>query len=266
MTAGDPSEYLLDNRSAAANLRLQALSRIFDPTTFRHIDALGIDSGWRCWEVGAGGASVPLWLAERVGPAGYVLATDIDSSWAAQAAGPTTEVRRHDVGEEPPPAHGFDLVHARLVLVHVAKRDQALQTMAQSLRPGGWLLVEDADPALQPLSCIDAQGPDEELANKIRTGFRALMSERGVDLAYGRKLPRLLRQAGLRDVAADAYLAIALPECATLEVATIEMISDQLLANGVATAEELDRHLANVVAGRLDLSQPPMISAWGRHR
>jgi SAM-dependent methyltransferase len=256
-------EYLLDNKSAAAP-RLDALAAVFDPTTFRHVDALGIGEGWHCWEVGAGGPSVVRWLAQRVGPGGRVLATDIDVSWTESAAGRGVEVRRHDVARDPPPAESFDLVHARLVLVHVAERADALRSMVQALRPEGWMLVEDADPALQPLSSLDPRSVEEELANRLRTGFRALMGERGADLAYGRKLPGLLRGAGLVDVAADAYFPVAMPECAALETTTIEAIRDQLVQHGIATAEEIDSHLANVAAGRLDLAQPPMISAWGR--
>lgn len=256
--------YLLDNRATEAGRRFEALSELFDPSTFRHIADLGIAPGWRCWEVGAGGPSVVRWLAGQVGPAGRVLATDIDVSWAVEAAGPTVEVRRHDVGRDPHPDETFDLVHARLVLVHVVERDAALQAMARALRPGGWLLVEDADPALQPLSCPDVQGPEQELANKLRSGFRALLTQRGVDLAYGRKLPRLLRAADLADVAADGFFPLAQPACTVLETATIQLIRDQLLSHGIASAEEIDQHLANVAAGRLDLAQPPMISAWGR--
>jgi len=194
--------YLLDNRQAEAGTRFDALATIFNPSTFRHLDDLGIGPGWRCWEVGAGGPSVPLWLAGRVAPTGRVLATDIDVSWIQQAAASTIEVRRHDVALDEPPAETFDLVHARLVLVHVADRDKALQSMVQSLRPGGWLFVEDADPALQPLICPDEYGPQQRLANKLRTGFRKLLAQRGADLAYGRRLPRLLREAGLRRVEA----------------------------------------------------------------
>ena len=46
-------------------------------------------------------------------------------------------------------------MHARLVLVHVPQRAQALAAMVSVLRPGGWLVVEEADPALQPLLCLE---------------------------------------------------------------------------------------------------------------
>ena len=81
---------------------------------------------------------------------------------------PPVEVRRHDVGADEPPAEAFDLVHARLVLVHVTGRDRALRSMVECLRPGGWLLLEDADPALQPLLCPDEYGPEQRLANRVR--------------------------------------------------------------------------------------------------
>jgi SAM-dependent methyltransferase len=263
----DDDGYLLDNRAALAGDRIAALSALFDPVTFRHVDALGIAPGWRCWEVGAGGPAVPRGLAARVGPGGSVLATDLEVSPAlAAAVGGAVEVRRHDVARDPPPEGPFDLVHARLVLVHLPDRERALATMVGALRPGGWLLVEDADPALQPLGVIDEVGPEATLANELRAAFRVLLAERQVDLAYGRTLPRVLRAAGLADVAADAYFPVALLACRPLEIATVTFLRDQLLAKGLATAEAIDRHLANVRAGRLDLAQPPMISAWGRRR
>ncbi len=61
--------YLLDNRQAEAGERFDALAALFDASTFRHVDDLGIEPGRRCWEVGAGGSSVVRGLAERVGPA-----------------------------------------------------------------------------------------------------------------------------------------------------------------------------------------------------
>jgi SAM-dependent methyltransferase len=256
--------YLLDNRDADAGARLAALATIFDDWTFDHLRRLGLGAGSAVWEVGAGGDSVIRWLAARVGPGGRVLATDIDVSWAEAAAGPNVEVRRHDVGADPPPTETFDVVHARLVLVHVPAREDALASMVQAIRPGGWLLVEDADPALQPLSSLDPRTPEEELANRVRTGFRTLLSERGAELAYGRTLPRVLREAGLLDVAAEAFVPLRHPASVELEETTIRMVRDELVAHQLATPEEIDRHLANVATGRLDLAQPPLISAWGR--
>ncbi|MFF7963894.1 methyltransferase domain-containing protein [Streptomyces sp. NPDC007903] len=260
-----PSDgYLLDNRQTEAGERFDAFASLFDPTTFRHLERLGIGPGWRCWEVGAGGTSVVSWLARKVGPTGTVLATDIDTSRMDPVARPPVAVRTHDVGAEEPPGRGFDLVHARLVLVHVPDRERALRSMIDALRPGGRLLIEDADPALQPLTCPDEHGPEERHANRLRQGFRRLLAERGADLSYGRRLPRLLREAGLRQVEADAYFPLTSPACTALELATVRQIRGRLVEAGLATDEDIDRHLANVAAGGMDLATAPMISAWGR--
>jgi hypothetical protein len=45
---------------------------------------------------------------------------------------------------------------------------------------------------------------------------------------------------------------------------TVRQIRDQLVAAGVATHDDTDRHLANVASGVMDLATAPMISAWGR--
>jgi hypothetical protein len=95
-------------------------------------------------------------------------------------------------------------------------------------------------------------------------GFRQLLAQRGVDLAYGRTLPRHLRTAGLLDVAADAYFPITGAACQELERATIEQIRERLVAANIATSAEIDQHLINVATGELDVATSPMITAWGR--
>lgn len=255
--------YLLDNARAEAGERFVQLAALFDGVTLGHIDRLGIGPGARCWEVGAGGPGIPRALAATVGPTGHVLATDIDPSWLGTGDG--YEVRRHDVAAEPPPEPGtFDLVHARLVLVHVPDRARALATMVAALRPGGRLLIEDADTALQPLACLDDSGPAQRRANRLRDAVRELMARRGADLRYGRTLPRALRDAGLVDVAASGSFPVGGPACDRLEVATVRHVRAELLAAGLADDAEIDAHLAAVEAGALDLTLAPLISAWGR--
>ena len=260
------SGYLLDNRALEAEQRFDSLAALFNPVTFRHVEMLGISDGWRCWEVGVGGPSVPRWLAERVGPSGHVLATDIDVRWAQEIGYDHVEVRRHDVANDDPPAGAFDLVHARLVLIHVPQRERALEQMVAALRPGGWLLVEDFDPAMQPFACPDAYGPEQQLANKVRDGFRSLLAERGADLEFARRLPRLLRAAGLVEVQADAYIPLALPAGVELEKANVSQVRDQLIARGHGTIGEIEAHLTALEARRLDVATAPLISVWGRQQ
>ena len=150
------------------------------------------------------------------------------------------------------------------MLVHVPQRDRALAAMVSVLWPGGWLVVEEADPALQPLACLEESGPAQQLANRLKVGFRQLMADRGVDLAYGRTLPRRLRDAGLVDVAADAFFPITGPACVELERTTVGQIRGRLVAAGLATEEEIEQHLANLSASLLDVATPPLITAWGR--
>ncbi|HEX4099099.1 MAG: hypothetical protein WBR33_03135 [Pseudonocardiaceae bacterium] len=73
------------------------------------------------------------------------------------------------------------------------------------------------------------------MANRLKAGFRQLLAQRGVDLAYGRTLPRRLRAAGLVDVAADAYFPITGAACAKLEWATVEQVRARLVASGIAS-------------------------------
>lgn len=262
MEATSPSgEYLLANQAAQAGARFDALAAAFNPWTFGHFEALGVGAGWRCWEVGAGGPTVPAWLADRVGPTGSVLATDIDVSWMGDD--PTYTVARHDVAEDEPPGESFDLVHTRLVLTHVARRDEALRRMASALRPGGLMLVEDFDIELQPLACPDPVGPEQERANRVRRGFQALLAQRGVDPAFGRSLPRRLRELGLVDVGADAYMPLALGAMGALERANVEQVRHGLVATGV-TLDDIDRHLAALADGAVAVGTPPLVAAWGR--
>jgi SAM-dependent methyltransferase len=257
------STYLFDNAAVEAGQRFDALAALFNPTTFRHLDELGLDRGWRCWEVGAGGPTVPNWLAGRVGPTGSVLATDINTSWVSKQLDPDVEVRLHDVMQDDAPSGQFDLVHARLVLSHLPDRREALNRMIGSLRPGGWLVIEDFDKVM-PLSCIDASLPEHHRANKLHAAVRKLLAQRGADLEYARSLPRIFRDLGLVRVRADAYFAVTEPAANALSFANISQVRDALVAQKLATREEIDAHLAAVADGTIDVGTAPLISTWGQ--
>ncbi len=251
------SDYVLDSRAAQAAGRFDGLSALFDRSTDHHFEAIGVGPGWRCWEVGAGGPGVPRLLVER---GGTVLATDIETG-LLDGVPARVEVLRHDVRDEPP-GSGFDLIHARLVLAHLPERAAVLRRLTGAQRPGGWLFVEDVDTGLAPTAFLDPLTDIEHLGNKIRAGFIGLLGHRGVDGAFGRKLPRLLRACGLVDIVADGRVTLEHPGGAALERANIDQVRDALTDLGYTTADEIDTYLS--VLDDLTPAGPPLISAYGR--
>ena len=90
-----------------------------------------------------------VWLAEQVGPTGQVVATDVDTRYLSRLELANLEVVEHNILDDPLDVLGpgsFDLVCSRLMLFHLkGRQEQAIGQMAACLRPGGWLLDEDAD-------------------------------------------------------------------------------------------------------------------------
>jgi hypothetical protein len=150
--------------------------------------------------------------------------------------------------------------------VHVPEREEAVRRMVSALRPGGWLLVEDYDVALQPLVCPDEVSDDQRLANGVKAGFRRLLLARGADLELGRRLPRLFRDAGLAQVGADAWFPLAAPPVAALERANVVQVRDALTTHGGVPAADVDRYLELTAVDGFDLATAPLVSAWGQRR
>jgi ubiquinone/menaquinone biosynthesis C-methylase UbiE len=123
--------------------RLKLIEEFNDPSTFRLLDAIGVAGGWRCLEVGAGGGSVVRWLSDRVGPAGKVVAADLDVRFLGDIKAQNVEVRQCDITRDPIEPASYDLVHARSVLTHLRDPVEVLRRMTAALRPGGWLMAED---------------------------------------------------------------------------------------------------------------------------
>ncbi len=187
--------------------RLRLLENRYDPDTFRRLEAVGPGTGARCLEVGAGAGSVAQWLAGRVGPTGRVVATDRDLRYLDRLDEPTIEVRRHDILVDAIEDAAFDLVHCRALLLHLPDPGAALRQMARAVRPGGLLLVEDADYVTMVAADPDhALGPrfDQAIADCCVT----LRDAGRVDLRFGRRLPGLVAGLGLTGEGTEATVAL----------------------------------------------------------
>jgi 2-polyprenyl-3-methyl-5-hydroxy-6-metoxy-1,4-benzoquinol methylase len=173
---------------------LSFLEQLFDPATVRRLEGVGVAPGWQTLEVGAGRGSIAVWLANRVGDEGRVVATDIDTSLLEELDDDRIEVVRHDVLADDFAPDSFDLVHCRAVLVHLSDPVRAVKRMAGWLRPGGVLVAEE------PWTDVARLAPDPIVANAADALGEML------DGSFARRLPHTLRDAGLERVEADALL------------------------------------------------------------
>jgi SAM-dependent methyltransferase len=255
--------YLLGNADREAPIRFAALSALFDPGTIRHLEQRGVGRGWHCLEVGAGSGSIASWLADRVGPTGRVLATDIDPRFLESLKRPNLEVRRHDIAVDPLPEAAFDLVHARLVLMHLPDREKALAHMISALKPGGWLVDEEYDSASMPPD--PAVSPVEVLL-KTQVALMRLLEDRGVNRRYGRLLFGRLRAHGLLSVCAEARVFMwqsGSPGASILR-ANYEQLREAMIDGNYVTQQQFDEDVARLDDPDFMMPSGILWSAWGR--
>jgi SAM-dependent methyltransferase len=184
---------LADVDMATEDGRLEMLELWHDPGTTRRLDQLGVENGWHCLELGAGRGSITRWLADRVGPAGSVVAADIDPRFLTEVP-ENVEVRKLDIREQDLETERYDLVHCRALLMHLPDPAAVLARMVGALRPGGLLLAEEGD-----LGLSHAAGhPDASVLNELRERTSDVARQAGFGDAYlGRTLPGMLVASGL---------------------------------------------------------------------
>lgn len=134
-----------DHEIEIERTRLSLLAEARDPKTVAVLHAVGIEPGMHCLELGAGSGTVSAWLADRVGPDGRVMSTDIDLRFHGEMPD-NVIVRRHDIeNDRPLPAEHFDVVHARAVLQHLPTRQTVLAALVDLVKPGGYVVIEDGN-------------------------------------------------------------------------------------------------------------------------
>lgn len=255
------SQYVFDHALELEQERLGKLSEWLDPGTARYLDQIGVGPGWRALEVAAGAGSIATLLAERVGPGGSVLATDIDTKFLDDLNVPNLAVRKHDILNDPLPENEFDLVHTRLLLMHLPKREEALKRMIAATKPGGYVFVED----MEFLTWVEVT-PTEAM-KRVREATIKLFDMAGADPFLGRRLPFVLTEAGLEDVWAEGRIAWHHrwnnPGLQQFKLQLIE-IRDFMLGTGLVTAEDIDEAIRLIDDPKWLAMPPTIVAAYGR--
>ena len=255
--------YIFDNAATQTAARFRSLAAVFDAGTVRHLTEIGVTHGWNCLEIGAGGGTVADWLCDRVGAQGHVIATDINTQFLKSLGKANLDVRRHDIAVDPLPEAAFDLIHVRLVLMHLRERDRILRRIVSALKSGGWLLAEEFD----SLSLrADPEVSSTEIPIKTLSALERLLAKRDVDLLYGRRLAARMHSLGIIEIAAEARLFMWGARSIGLELlrASIEEVRDEMIELGLIDESEFERDMRLLDDQELLIPSPIMWAVSGR--
>ena len=217
-----------------------AFERERDAATIRYFEEIGVSSSWRCLEVGGGEGTIAEWLCQRVGTAGHVVATELDTRSLEAIVSPNIEVRRHDIVNDDLEIDRYDLVHARYVLLHLKEWEVVLKKLADSLRPGGWLFIEDPD--LDEMKCDAAtEDVDRAIIGRHFEAVKQMMSNFGMDMNFGSNTLKAFKDNGLEHLKSESSSQVVFGGSQIAEIfrPSAEM-KDGLVSAGLVTGEEVD--------------------------
>ncbi|TDD61703.1 methyltransferase domain-containing protein [Kribbella antibiotica] len=257
--------YLFDNTADQTVERFAVLESRYDLFSQGQLGLTGLGPGWRCLEVGGGGGSLACWMGERVAPGGEVTVTDLEPRWAATRPRPATvRLLRHDIVRDPAPGDGFDLVHARLVLLHLPERLHVLDRLVKMLKPGGWLVLEEFDSSWTPVLAASDEVASA-LFERVHATVLRLLEQAGAEPVWGRQVLGAMMRAGLEEVAATTYAEAwqGGGEGIQFHRANVEQVAGQLAEAGIGP-RELEQFWALLEDPAFVVNSYPLISARGR--
>jgi SAM-dependent methyltransferase len=254
--SGVTRDYVYDQGFAQERARIAGMEALWDPGSQALLDELGIGPGWKCLEVGAGGGSLVEWMTER---GATVTAIDIDTRFIDALASEAIEVRRVDVRTDELPQAEFDLVHARLVLEHLTERREILGRLAATLRPGGWIVIEDYD-----WGAFGLEGEDP-MFNRVAEAIMTFMAQAGFERDYGRRVVDDLEAAGLTEVRGEGRLRVVDSTSPGFDFfrLSFESLRGALVDAGLLSADEAEAASARF-GENMRVFTPVMMAGIGR--
>lgn len=269
-TCDGSAGYLLGNADPEVR-RLVDQARLFEQ------ELAWLFGGFEAWpggaavDIGCGPIGILPTLSHYVGPTGRVVGVDRDPVMLTHAAAEcgqrglvNVEFVQGDACSTGLASGSFDLAHVRLVLVNVADPAAVVAEAVRVVRPGGLVVLQEVD--WLSWQCEPPHPAWEEL----RSLLHRLWASRGFDPCIGRRLPRLLTDAGVVDVRATGHAGIDGGDEPYQRLITTfaERFAPLLVDLGLverthlaALVGQLDRHLATpgTVAVRA-----MTVQAWGR--
>jgi SAM-dependent methyltransferase len=222
-------------------------------SAFRRV---GIQEGWHAIDCGCGPIGGLAVMAEMAGPAGRIVGVDLNeaaiqrarSIVAALEVG-NVELIAGDIHELDAAVVGgrFDLAYTRLFLMHQPDPVRTLSQIARLLRPGGWVVAQEALRSPPPRSHphLDALGAYWNLLHELM--------ERAGGVPHGAVdgLARSARAAGLDVVAVSGSFGTIDPELGfDLHASTLLAAKERVIASGIAAGQQIDTLVSELRAAK----------------
>ena len=250
--------------------RLLEQIKFYDSETAYLLDRLAIAPGSRAIDPGCGLLGITDRLAERVGPSGEVVGIELEPRFVAMANAILAErgfanvkVMSGDATATGLPGGTFQCVHERLLLIVLPKPENAIAEMVRLAEPGGAIAVEEVD------ICSWVCEPPHPAWAPLIAAFEQVYTRDGKNVRIGRRLPGLLRAAGLENVRYKAHAQLNRPGDVhqTQLLVFVKLFWQKIIEAGLfkddeltALCRELEGHLAD--PGTLVVS-PLLFQAWG---
>jgi len=222
-------------------------------SAFRRV---GMQEGWHAIDCGCGPIGGLAVMAEMVGPAGRVVGVDFSEPAVQRARSVVAalelgnvELFAGDVHELGTAAVGglFDLAYTRFFLMHQPDPVRTLSQIARLLRPGGWIVAQEALRSPPPRSHphLDALGVFWDLT------YEVLERAGGVPHGAVDGLAGSARAAGLDVVAVDGTFTTVDPELGfELHAATLQAARERAVASGIAAGQQIDDLVSEIRAAK----------------
>jgi SAM-dependent methyltransferase len=212
--AGDPTADVAANESQ----RLEQQAASIWAKERAALISLGLEPGARLLDLGCGpGATLRRLQADL--PPRLAVGVDLQQGFLVRARD-SAQVLRASATQIPVADESFDFVLLRLVLRHTPARLQILEEAARVVRRGGIVCAVDVD---EEATAFDPEPPRWA---QLKAALAASARRAGGDPIVGRRLPRLMRAAGLGeprvvmlpvttlDLAAPAFVEVMLAPAA----------------------------------------------------
>lgn len=263
-------QYFLGHRSVEQRrLQQQALELAGESASL--FDQIGIAQGSRVVEIGCGPQGCLELLSCRVGLTGSVVGVELSDDavklareFLSERRISNVEVRQGNAAATRLPRERFDLATARLVLVNIPEPEKVVSEMAALVRSGGVVALHKAD------WCAHVCDPPLPAWDRLKQALVSYSEAKGIDLYIGRRIARMLRNAGLVNIRVNPLIHIYGPDHGRRPILLqfVNNLRDRVVEEGIISeaefaecASSLERHLGE--AETLVVSHL-FIQAWGR--